>query len=1162
MANTVERVKSASRCVLGVLLLIGLVGVNRLAAQVETATISGTATDSSGAALVGAKVEAKNVGTNVTQSTVSDAAGRYRIGDLGIGGYEVRASLTGFQTVVHKGITLTVGANLVVDFSLPVGQVSQTVTVESEISRVETQTAAVSSLVTPQQVSQLPLNGRNFEQLLSLAPGVQAVSQAYYTGGGGGGISSGFYGPGATYSVAGSRPVGQVFLLDNQDLQGYWEKGTGSNITGNSMGIEALNEFQVLTNTYSSQFGGTGAAINAASKGGTNAIHGSLYEFVRNSALDARNFFDRAQIPPFTRNQFGGSLGGPLEKDKLFFFVNYEGLASNLGITGNQFVPDLDAVGKGSIAGEQPYVTGDVPCNLLISVPTPSCNPGLLVNNNPLTTPKTQIHICQGPTDTCGLPGLPVAGRANVVPYAQVYRVPGINAIEQTVTAGPFKGMESGNQLVTQIANQPENENYILGRMDYVLGSKDTLFGRYISDTAYLSLPVPFSNQPDWPVVDHGGDQYFVLEEKHIISPTEINQIRFSFSRTNERADQQFPAGTAPDPLQFYLANGFTAPSYSKGQREDGNLIIAGGTSPVGPGATARFHLIENKFTGGDDLSWTHGAHSITVGASVTRVQDNIAVGREGGIFVFGSLPGFLAAVAPVQFQGESNPSPTFNRTRYSRSIEFFPYIEDDWKVRSNLTVNIGVRYDFETDPICWGAGFACTNLLNPLTSPSFVAVRHVAKVNPNGLNFDPRIGVAWDPFSDHKTSIRAGFGMFHEQLAARTYLNGYSEDPPSNTVVLAGPGAIPLFPNPAQCAPACSPVYGAVYGYNYLSSDSPYVMQYNLTVQRDMGHGMVASLGYIGSEGVHLYSQRNYNTRAVVGGPSNCTSSACTFTGLPPNPAFCFPVSATCKVGTALGLDFAAPTSHSNYNGLVASLTRQLSHNLQGQVSYTWSRSIDNGSASSGLEQSAFEINDVYNQAYDRGPSSFNVDQALRVNAVYSLPFTGNRLVSGWQLSEILSAASGFPINVLTGLTPQRSNTGGLTGDRPDLVAGCNPYQISSATRAQLLLVKLVPYFNPACFAVQPAATLGDVPRDSLIGPGLLNLDFSVIKQTRITEKVNTEFRAEFFNILNRTNFGQPVGAVFAGTGAAPFPSGTAGVITTTTTTSRQIQFALKLIF
>ncbi len=1129
----------ALRLAFGVFVMITVVGVNRLAAQVETGTISGTATDSSGGAVSGATVRATNVGTNVAQSTLCDVAGRYRIADLPIGQYEIQASLSGFQTVLHKGITLTVGANLVVDFSLPVGQVSQTVNVESEVSRVETQTATVSSLVSPEQMSQLPLNGRNFEQLLSLAPGVQQINQSFVTGSGGGGISSGFYGPGQTYSVAGSRPVGQVFMLDNQDTQGYWNKGTGSNITGNSLGVEAISQFSVLTNTYSAQFGGTGAAINAVSSSGTNDIHGSAYEFLRNSDLDGGNFFDGSKIPPFRRNQFGGSLGGPIVKDKLFFFVNYEGLRSALGITGNQFVPDTLAR------------TGTVPCNTVAGQTPATCTPTsarISVPVNPLITPFLALY----PDPGVSCVGSPLPNSC------------------QAIAAGPFAGYPSGNALVQTLSTQPATENYELGRIDYAMGSKDTLFGRYVSDTAYLKLPVPFSNLPDWPVVDHGGDQFFTLEERHIISSTEINEIRFGFSRTNERADQQFLSNPATDPLQFYLANGFTAPTYTPGQREDGNLIIAGGTSAVGPGATARFHLIENKFTGGDALSWTKGAHSFTAGISITRVQDNIAVGREGGIFIFASLPGFLAAT-PVQFQGEANPSPTFNRTRYSRAIEYFPYIQDDWKILPNLTINLGLRYDYETDPICWGAGFACENLLSPTSSSTFVPLKHVLAANPNNFNFDPRIGVAWDPFRDHKTSIRAGFGVFHEELAARTFLNAYSEDPPSNTVVLNAPGSFALFPNPARCAPACTPPYGAVYGLNYHANVSPYVMQYNLTVQRDVGKGTVASLGYVGSQGVHLYNQQNFNTPGVVGGPSTCFTSPCTFTGPAPNPAFTF--------GPAiLGLDFTSPTSHSTYNGLVASLTRQISHDLQGQVSYTYSRSIDDGSVSSGLEQGALEVTDIYNPRYDRGPSTFNVGQALRVNSIYTPPFHANRLVSGWQINEILSVASGLPVNVLTGLTPQESNTGGLTGDRPNFsaAAGCHPNQIVDQTNASHSLVQ---WFNPNCYVLQPFGTLGNVGRDSLTGPGLLDLDLSVIKDTRITEKLNAEFRAEFFNILNHTNLGPPVGAIFAGSrgslanndsgcaltpqvNCTAFISGTAGTIANTTTTSRQIQFAVKLIF
>jgi Carboxypeptidase regulatory-like domain/TonB dependent receptor-like, beta-barrel len=1140
MANSAKLLRYFCICALSVFLFV-VAGANRLAAQVETATVSGTATDSSGAALVGAAVQARNVGRNITQSTITDAAGRYRVHDLPVGEYEVQASLSGFQTVVHKGITLTVGANLVVDFSLPVGQVSQTVSVEGEVSRVETQTAAVSSLVTSQQMSQLPLNGRNFAQLLSLAPGVQTIKQAYITGGGGGGISSGFYGPSDTYSVAGSRPVGQVFLLDNQDLQGYWEKGAGASITGNSLGVDGIQEFQLLTNTYSAQFGGTGAAMNAVSKSGTNGFHGSAYEYLRNSALDARDYFDGAKIPPFRRNQFGGDVGGPVKKDKVFFFVNYEGLRSTLGITGNQNVPDRDSVGAGTYsASEVPYVTGFVPCNTVPGQLPPSlggtCNPGdrLPVAINPKVLP----YLNQ-----------PSAS----FPNPNTYPLPAAGALEQTVGAGPFKGYPSGNQLVTQIGSQPTSENYILGRLDYTLSSKDSVFGRYISDTAFLRLPMPFSNLPNWPAGFHGGDQFFTVEEKHIISATSINEIRFSFSRTNERSDQTFLADPATDPLQFYLGALFNGqPAYNPGDREDGNLIVAGGTSNIGPGATARWHLIENKFVGGDDIFWSQGAHSLKVGLSVTRIQDSIAVGREGGIFIFSSLPAFLSAT-PIQFQGEVNPHPGFTRTRYSRATEYFPYIQDDWKVRPNLTINLGLRYDFETNPVC--VAEPCNAILDPLSSPGFTQVRHVVRSNPDAFNFDPRIGVAWDPFSDHKTSIRAGFGIFHEPIAARTYLNSYSQNPPSQTVVLAGPPAAPLFPRPADCGPAGSPClnppFGTIYQIDYRSNVAPYQMQYNLTVQRDMGHGMVASLGYVGAQGVHLYSQRNLNTPALVDAlgnpaPDNCTT--CFFKGPVPNSNF-------------LGLDATAPTSHSTYNGLVASLARQLNKNLQGQVSYTYSRCIDDGSASSGLEQASAEVLDAHFQRFDRGPCIFNITHALRVNGIYNLPFRGNRLVSGWQVGEILSVATGFPVNVVNGLLPQVANTGGITADRPNFVAGCHRYDVQGKPSGPF-----VQWFDPSCFAPQTFGTLGNVKRNSLVGPGLLDLDFSIIKQTRITEKLNSEFRAEFFNIINHTNLGQPSGSVFAGPGGAAaggsFIGGTAGLISTASTTSRQIQFALKLIF
>ncbi|MGD0956706.1 MAG: TonB-dependent receptor [Candidatus Acidiferrales bacterium] len=1094
MTKTFNMLKCASVCLLGALLLT-VVWVDRLEAQVATASISGTTTDSSGAVLVGATVEAKNVATNIAQSTVTDAQGRYTILDLPVGSYDIQASTSGFQTVVHRGITLTVGANPIVDFALSVGQTTQSVTVEAQLSQVETQTASISSLMTTTQMHDLPLNGRNFQQLISLAPGVQTVPAAAAEVG----ISSTFYGGGATYSVSGSRPVGEAFLLDNQDLEGYWNKGAGVSVTGNSLGVEAIAEFQLLTNTYSAQFGGTGAAMNAVSKSGTNDFHGSAYDYLRNSVLDARNFFDGPTIPEFRRNQFGGSVGGPVKKDKAFFFVNYEGLRSSQGFTGNEYVPDAQSR------------LGNVPCNLVTG----------------------QLPPSEGGTCTNGA-RVAVPVDPAVVPYLAIWpQTTGPELNEPTGPAGGlFPGYPSGAALFTNVASQIVDQNYILARMDYTLGPKDSFFGRYISDTAYQYVPFPLSALPLWPEVDNAGDQFFTLEEKHIVSATEINEVRFSFTRTNERANEGARTNPATDLMQFYPGSG----------REDGSIIISGGVSPIGAGSVTRFFARQTKFIGGDDLFWTHGAHSLKAGVSIARVQSSAAAGTAGGNYNFSSLPDFLAGV-PSLFIGQSNPAPGFNRSRFFREIDYAPYIEDDWKIRPNLTLNLGLRYDFGTNPVC--VAVPCTNLIDPLSSTAFVQVHHVLQANPNGLNFDPRIGLAWDPFSNHKTSIRAGFGIFHEQMSARTFGTAYALTPPSVTEVAFTIG----FPNPAPGAALAPPA--VEYGLDYRANVSPYQVQYNLTIQHDLGHGMTASIGYVGAQGVHLYSQRNQNTPAVVGGPSTCTSPSCFFFGPVPNPNF-------------LSINNTAPTSHSTYNSVVANLSRQISRNLIGQVSYTYSRCIDDGSGSSGLEQATQEVTDVYNQRYDRAACTFNITQTLRGNAVYQLPFKGNRLVEGWEVSPILSANTGLPVNVYNGLDPQQSLTGGLTGDRPDYsgAAGCHPYQILDQVN---VAQRTVQWFNPACYTLQPFGTLGNVGRDSLYGPSFVDLDFSIIKDTKVTEKLSAQFRAEFFDIINHTNLAQPANGLYTGVVYVPasvLESATAGQITATSGPSRQIQFAVKLTF
>ncbi len=466
------------------------------------------------------------------------------------------------------------------------------------------------------------------------------------------------------------------------------------------------------------------------------------------------------------------------------------------------------------------------------------------------------------------------------------------------------------------------------------------------------------------------------------------------------------------------------------------------------------------------------------------------------------------------------------------------------------LTLNLGLRYDWASNAVAAG-NVPLEGLSNPLTNTAFVPLSNVVASNPNSKNFDPRIGLAWDPFKDHKTSVRAGFGMFHEPLAARTYASAFDLTPPTETFEATGQ-PFPCFPNTPCFNGGSAPAVFA--GLDYNTKHAPYVMQYNLTIQRQITAGTVFTIGYNGSAGVHLFSEHDANPMlyqseatfangspnpaynpAASGPPGSLTNPfdgfvVCNlplfpgfaYSGPNCNPSYTTPFINFAFANQSLGGDASdEATAHSSYNSLQAMLNRQFSHNLIGQVAYTWSRCIDNGSASSGLEQGDYEVTDTYDQSYDRGPCSFNVTQSFRINGIYSLPFKGNRAVTGWEVSPIFSASTGLPINVLDGLSAGgQAGLGGIEGPRPDMVPGCKPY-----------VRTWVNWYNSNCYYLPPYGTLGNVGRDSLIGPGFMDLDFSVIKDTKLTEKVNLELRAEFFNILNHTSFGNPTeGFTFEG--------------------------------
>jgi len=1054
-----RRVFGAATLVMATLVL----AVAPLWAQGPTAGVQGTVSDPSGAAVAGATVQVRNTGTGVTQSVTTDAQGRYTVPDLPIGDFDVQASMAGFQTVVRTGITLSVGSESVIDFHMQIGQQQQTLTVQGEVSQVETTSSTVSSLVDQTQIRELPLNGRNFEQLILLAPGVQQ-----YTGMS---ANSSWWGKAPTYSFSGSRPEGQALLLDNQDMQDFWGHGTGSPTLGTSLGVDAIAEFQILTATYSAQYGGAGAVMNSVSRSGTNAFHGSAFEFIRNSALDSKNFFDSAvrPIPPFRKNQFGGTFGGPIKKDKMFFFVNYEGVRQLLGETKVANSPDINH-----------------------RTPT-SSNPAV---------------------------------DAAVAATLALYPIP--------ATTSP-----SGIVPVVETGSQTAHENYVLARFDYNVSAKDAFFVRYLSDRVGLLEPFPANPIPLWLEADSTRNQYGVIEERHIFSPTVINSLRAYVSRPV----QQGTSIETNAALQNLAGPG----------RQDATIAIAG-LATLGPSTTTPYNYPATKYGEADDVVWTHGPHSIKIGVSVLRDDSNtLNFYREGSAWTFNSLSAFLAGNAAQV--GGTLPSSVIPGGAYGnrdlRSTQIAPYIHDEWKIGSTLTLNIGVRYEFETNPTLaqpqlWEitnppAAPAGCNLTQPLTC--FTLVHHVFQDgNPTDKNFDPRVGFAYDPFKDHKTSIRGGFGLFHNLIDYHSYTPSLWSSGSNANVVQSFPTypfAYSNLDSPLQDNPA----------FNYNIHTTPYVMQWNLTVQREIAAGTILSVGYVGSRGVHLMDPVDQNY-AVPTFDSNGVPHFGTLVN-----GKVVPNKRIDPLYNALYDD--QPIALSNYNAMQVALNRRFTQTFTGQLSYTYSHCVDIGSAFTGGEggNNGFNQNPLNVNEGDKGNCSFDIRQALRINALYAFPFKKNRLVSGWSISAIETVVTGPPISPTMGFDNMGDQAGATP--RPNVVAGCNLYAGFQTPNR---------WFNPACFSQPTPGTPGDSGRTNLTGPGLVNTDFSLLKDTRIpkiSEQFNVQFRAEFFNILNHPNFSIPNGAVFSQTasgGAVVAP--TAGQITSTVGTSRQIQFGLKILF
>jgi Carboxypeptidase regulatory-like domain len=1156
--------------------------------QAVTGNISGTVMDASGAVVVGAQVVVTNTATGVSETLASNDQGRYNAPDLVVGPYEVEASKSGFQNIIQKNINLTVGSQLVINLTLQVGRAQETVTVETAVSQVETQSTAISSLVSEKQMTELPLNGRNFEQLLTLSPGITPAGPGTTT----------LYGIGPSYSVAGARTEGTLYLMDETNMANFWNHQAGSAVLGTSLGVEGIQEFSLLTNTYSSEFGGNGAVMNAVSKSGTNEFHGSAYEFLRNSALDSRSYFDLTPAgapdkPAFRRNQFGGSVGGPIKKDKLFFFANYEGFRQALGQT------------TSGVGLPEPYLASDeLPCGAPGAPTQAPIFPGgplgpNLVNSNPAAgcAARTSPTTNWGPVSGFEAGSNPIepefafGSGATGQTAAAAAAITGILGLYNRTTP-PASAVDQGGYYFTNIsATQTSSENYGLGRIDYTLSSSDSLFGRYVIDQAYNLSPLTGffgAALPYWPEIDHTKDHFLTVEERHIFSANVVNNARFMYTRTYESSFSDSTL-TSSDPLNFNPGRFPEVASVSP------DLFTVGS---VGSNQFVSDAIAQNSFGAGDDVAWNHGAHTITFGADILRVQSNINAPFEyGGDYIFLSLEGFLEGSPFLGYAVQNSPF-TDNPFRYFREIDINPYINDSWKVNSRLTLNIGLRYEYGTNPSGWPL-YTVPNA--PFGNGAFANVGHVFQTSPNRKNIDPRVGLAWAPFGDQKTSIRAGFGIFHDPVAPRTYASAYYFDPPYNyhqfgvgggmtfpNAFLTAPPALPPQDVPTLCAAnnlsnnaiGCTSLGD---GVPYNTDIAPYQEQWNLNVQRELGHGTVLSVGYVGSRGVHLFSQRNLNpsmtsTSATAGCGGSLFNGCSTPTGSP-----CIPTLAnlsSCVFGAfdsqVAGVEPILPRVNNNYaelnenvtggrssyNSLQVSLVRQAARGVTMQLSYTYSHCLDDGSGSYGLEEGATGQLDPYDPLYDYGDCTFDLRHNFVANMIYQLPFHGNRLVEGWQVSGIFTAQSGSPFSISDGFD-QAGLDNNVASTRPDVVPGCNPYVRKKVLGPTGIIEPQ--WINSSCFTLEPAGTLGNAGRNTLLGPRFINLDFALLKNTPITERLNAQFRAEFFNLPNRTDFLAPNASLWSAAGGADtgVPTPTYGYIAATAPNSqREIQFAIKLLF
>jgi len=1044
-------------------------------AQIVGGTINGTISDSTGAAVPGATVTVRQIDTGATRTLVTGSDGRYAAPSVPVGPYSVSAVHDGFQPEEQTGIVLSIGQSVQVNFTLGVSTVRETVVVSAGDPVVNTSSQQTSGLIDERQVKELPLNGRSYDQLLTLNP-----ATVNYTGQRSGGIGTSNSSVGNMFSVGGRRPQDNLFLLNGIEYTGAsLINVTPGGTSGQLLGVDAVREFNVVTDTYGASYGKRdGAQVSIVTSSGTNSLHGTAFEFIRNSAFDARNFFDQATIPEFQRNQFGGTLGGPIRRDKLFLFGNYEGFRQAWGLSDVTLVPDNEAR-----LGYVPNASG------------------------------VEQHV---------------GVNAAVVPLLNLWPVQ--NGPELLSNGNP-----SGIAEAFSHPPQHINEDFGTTRFDDNLGGKDLLFAVYTVDSSSATSP---SANPLSYVNESLREQVASVQEQHVISPSLLNTARFGYSRGSYFFTGLVPVDGVPgwvsgDPVGAIVISGSTA--------SNGASSITGAGANVGSNnRTAR-----NLFTEDDHVYWSKGRQQIEAGGWFQRVQANDLLAQDQyGQASFSTLTSFLqGTVATFTLV----PAPT---ELGWRSFEGAGFFEDTIKISPRFELRAGFRSESTNG---WNesqgraANYAIVNGVlqtTPVVGNSALSDNR-AKFLPN-----PRLGFAWDVRGNGTTAIRGGIGLYHGLLDTLDYR--LDQTAPFNTAESIKTIAVSSLNFTAGVPPPSTAKVSPSNVQPNLST--PAVITWSLRIEQQIAPNTSLTVGYVGFHSYHQILSEDMNEPVPVYAPTGQVYYPST-TDVNPSLA-----NSTSWVSQGTGL----------YNALEVDARHSYANGFQLRGNYTWSKNLDDGSAwntSVSGNTPAF-VSFPLNQKVDWGPAATDVRQLASINGSYDLPFGPNRrflnhssgpaslLAGGWTASAIVAIQTGFPFSPQLGYNPPGN------GDsrnpirpswNPNFTGNLYPHTVGE-------------WFNPNAF-IPPTVTVGtttygtygNVQRDSLVGPGLKELDFSAVKDTHITERFNLQFRAEFFNILNHTNFLTPNEVVYS---SATQLSPTAGVITATSNTSRQIQFGAKLHF